>query len=53
MITLTNNWTALNAEVQTLSPNGNTNQTIGFVHGWMSLVGGGPYPAPPAMASGA
>lgn len=52
MIPLTNNWNALNAEVQTLSPNGNTNQTIGFVHGWMSLVGGGPYPAPPAMASG-
>ncbi|MFX8546842.1 hypothetical protein ABTM05_19485, partial [Acinetobacter baumannii] len=22
---------------------------IGLQHGWMSLVGGGPYPAPPAM----
>jgi hypothetical protein len=28
---------------------GNTNQGIGLMHGWMSLVGGGPYPAPPAI----
>src|SRR4029079_2096006 len=34
--------------VDNLSPNGNTNQGIGLAHGWMSLVGGGPYPTPPA-----
>jgi hypothetical protein len=35
--------------VNNLSPGGNTNQGIGLAHGWMSLVGGGPYPAPPAL----
>src|SRR5690349_19942138 len=33
------------------SPNGNTNQAIGLAHGWLSLVGGGPLPTPPAMDS--
>src|SRR4051812_12289829 len=27
-----------------MSPAGNTNQAIGLAHGWISLVGGGPYP---------
>ena len=27
-------------------PNGNTNQPIGLVWGWQSLVGGGPLTAP-------
>ena len=35
--------------VNNMSPNGNTNQAIGLAHGWMSLVGGGPYPTPPPM----
>ena len=30
-------------------PGGNTNQAIGLALGWMSLVGGGPFPTPPAM----
>ena len=32
-----------------MSPGGNTNQAIGLVLGWQSLVGGGPFPTPPAM----
>ncbi len=46
---LTYDWTALQSVVNAMSPNGSTNQTIGLAHGWMTLVGGGPYPAPPAM----
>jgi hypothetical protein len=34
--------------VNSMYPDGNTNQGIGLQHAWMSLVGGGPYPAPPA-----
>jgi Flp pilus assembly protein TadG len=46
---LSYNWSAMTTLVNSLSPNGNTNQGIGLAHGWMSLVGGGPYPPPPAM----
>ena len=46
---LSYNWTAMTTLVNSMSPNGNTNQGIGLAHGWMSLVGGGPYPTPPAM----
>jgi von Willebrand factor type A domain len=35
--------------VNNMSPGGNTNQAIGLALGWMSLVGGGPFPTPPAM----
>ena len=45
---LSYNWSAMATLVDNLSPNGNTNQGIGLAHGWMSLVGGGPYPTPPA-----
>ena len=48
---LSYNWTQMTSLVNAMSPNGNTNQAIGLAHGWMSLVGGGPYPAPPAMDS--
>jgi Flp pilus assembly protein TadG len=41
------NWSAMTTVINNLSPDGNTNQGIGLAHGWMSLVGGGPYPAPP------
>ena len=34
--------------VTNMTPDGNTNQGIGLAHGWMSLVGGGPYPTPPS-----
>jgi Flp pilus assembly protein TadG len=51
VLPLTNNWTAMTNLVNSMTPAGNTNQAIGLAHGWMSLVGGGPYPAPPAMDS--
>ena len=35
--------------VNSMTPNGNTNQAIGLQLGWQSLVGGGPFPAPPVM----
>jgi Flp pilus assembly protein TadG len=47
VLPLTNDWTALSNKVDAMVANGNTNQAIGIAHGWMSLVGGGPYPAPP------
>ncbi len=40
-------WTAMKNLVDSFYPAGMTNQGIGLAHGWMSLVGGGPYPAPP------
>jgi Flp pilus assembly protein TadG len=49
VIPLTYDWSALNTAVQGMSPNGSTNQPIGVVLGWLSLVGGGPFPAAPAM----
>ena len=47
VIPLSNDWTAMNNAVNALYPLGGTNQPIGLVHGWQSLVGGGPYPTPP------
>lgn len=41
------NWTAMNSLVDSMQPNGSTNQPIGLVWGWQSLVGGGPLIAPP------
>jgi len=40
-------WNRMTTLVSNMAPAGNTNQAIGLMHGWMSLVGGGPYPAPP------
>jgi Flp pilus assembly protein TadG len=48
VLPLTNNWSSMTTLVNNMSPAGNTNQGIGLAHGWMSLVGGGPYPDPPA-----
>jgi Flp pilus assembly protein TadG len=45
---LSYDWTAMKALVDSFYPAGNTNQAIGLAQGWMSLVGGGPYPTPPA-----
>ena len=42
------NWTGMKNLVDAMSPDGNTNQAIGLQLGWMSLVGGGPFPTPPA-----
>jgi len=46
---LSYDWAGMNSLVNAMSPAGNTNQAIGLQLGWMSLVGGGPFPAPPAF----
>jgi len=46
---LSYDWTGMKDLVTNMQPGGNTNQAIGLAHGWMSLTGGGPYPAPPWM----
>ena len=43
---LSYDWTSMNSLVDQMYPNGNTNQPIGLVWGWQSLVGGGPLSAP-------
>jgi Flp pilus assembly protein TadG len=43
---LSYDWTALTNIVNSMTPNGSTNQPIGLVWGWQSLVGGGPLTAP-------
>jgi Flp pilus assembly protein TadG len=46
---LSYDWSAMTTMVNNMVAAGNTNQAIGLAHGWMSLVGGGPYPTPPVM----
>jgi hypothetical protein len=46
MVGLSYDWTAMNGLVESMTPNGNTNQPIGLVWGWQSLVGGGPLTVP-------
>jgi Flp pilus assembly protein TadG len=46
MMGLNYNWTAMSSLVDQMYPNGNTNQPIGLVWAWLSLVGGGPLTAP-------
>ncbi len=48
---LSYNWTSMPSKVDSLYPLGATNQPIGLVWGWQSLVGGGPLTAP-AQVSG-
>jgi hypothetical protein len=43
---LSYDWTSLKNLVDSMTPNGSTNQPIGLVWGWQSLVGGGPLTAP-------
>jgi hypothetical protein len=43
---LNSDWTSMSGVVDGLTPNGSTNQPIGLVWGWQSLVGGGPLTAP-------
>jgi Flp pilus assembly protein TadG len=47
---LTYDWTALNAKVDLMTPNGNTDVTIGLVWGWHALTPGAPWSeaSPPA-----
>ncbi|HEX5213793.1 MAG TPA: TadE/TadG family type IV pilus assembly protein [Pseudolabrys sp.] len=44
---LSYNWDAMNTMVAAMAPGGSTNQAIGLQLGWMSLVGVGPFTAPP------
>jgi len=46
MMGLNYNWATMNSLVDSMQPNGNTNQPIGLVWAWQSLVGGGPLTAP-------
>ena len=39
-------WFTMKTQVDCLYPQGATNQPIGLVWGWQSLVGGGPLTAP-------
>jgi Flp pilus assembly protein TadG len=48
---LSYDWSGMTTLVNSMSPNGSTNQAIGLQLGWMSLVGGGPFPTPPAEDS--
>jgi Flp pilus assembly protein TadG len=43
---LTYEWDNMKTLVDSMTPNGNTNQAIGLQVGWMSLVGGGPFTVP-------
>jgi hypothetical protein len=46
MMSLSYNWPAMHNLIDQMYPNGTTNQPIGLVWGWQSLVGGGPLSAP-------
>jgi len=46
---LSNTWSAMTTEVNNMTPGGSTNQAIGLQLGWLSLVGGGPFPTPPPL----
>jgi Flp pilus assembly protein TadG len=47
LMPLSYDWTALKAKIDTMSPNGNTNQAIGLAWGWQSLTSSAPLNAPP------
>jgi hypothetical protein len=51
MMGLTYDWTALNSLVDSLEADGMTNQPIGLVWAWQSLVGGGPLTMPAKNSS--
>lgn len=46
MMPLSDDWTALNAKVDAMSPNGNTNVTIGVALAWQTLTAANPFNAP-------
>jgi Flp pilus assembly protein TadG len=50
MLPLTSDWAALNARVDQMNPNGNTNVTIGLIWAWHALTGNLPFTqaTPPA-----
>jgi Flp pilus assembly protein TadG len=46
-IGLNYNWSSMTSIVNNMQPGGSTDQPIGLVWGWQTLVGGGPFTAPP------
>jgi Flp pilus assembly protein TadG len=46
LMPLSYDWTALKAKIDTMTPNGNTNQAIGLAWGWLSLNQTAPLNAP-------
>lgn len=46
MMALSNDWTALSAKIDTMTPTGSTNNTIGLVWGWQALSTTAPLNAP-------
>ena len=48
---LTYDWTALNSKIDQMTPNGNTNVTIGLVWGWHALTAGAPWSEAAAPAT--
>lgn len=51
LMTIGYDWTALGTEVDNMTANGSTNQTIGLQHGWATLTTGAPYSAPSLPAN--
>ncbi len=49
---LTYDWSALHTKVDTMTPTGNTNTTIGMVWAWQSLTENAPLNAPPVINDG-
>ena len=47
MMPLSFDWAALNSKVDEMTPNGNTNVTIGLVWAWHALTTQAPLPPPP------
>ena len=39
-------WTTLTNQINAMTAQGSTNQTIGLAHGWQTLTSGSPYSAP-------
>ena len=48
---LTYNWTTLTSQINAMSAQGSTNQTVGLQHGWQTLTPGTPYGAPALPAN--
>jgi Flp pilus assembly protein TadG len=48
MMTLSSDWTALNAKIDAMTPTGNTNVTIGMQMAWQTLTAAAPFNAPVA-----
>jgi hypothetical protein len=46
MMPLNYDWTTMNSLIDTMQPNGYTNQPIGLVWGWLTLRGGGVFTIP-------